>query len=176
MPQEQSRYFEKLDFLFRKRSRDWTRIGKNANVRGVPLIENKGQIIVGENLRLSCVPVRTFFSADLNASIEVGDNASIAHGCEVCASTSIQIGNNCRLGAFVMIIDSDYHVPGKSEALAQTSPVKIGNSVYIGSMVTILRGARIGDGAVICDGSVVSGFVNLGEIITGHYRGRAPKL
>ena len=37
-----------------------------------------------------------------------------------------------------------------------SAPVKIGNNVWCGANVTVLKGVTIGDGAVIAAGSVVN--------------------
>ena len=47
------------------------------------------------------------------------------------------------------------------------SPVKIGKKVWIGSDCTILPGVKIGDGAVIGAGSVVTKNVHANSIAVG---------
>lgn len=73
--------------------------------------------------------------------------------------TSITIGCNCLIGTNVEIYDSDFH--GASIDKRRDSKkewallVSIGNDVFIGSNVKILKGVSIGDGAVIAHGSIV---------------------
>ncbi|KIA88595.1 transferase [Kaistella jeonii] len=51
--------------------------------------------------------------------------------------------------------DSDVHeILGKETQ--KTQPVRIGNHVWIGINVTILKGVTIGDGAIIAAGAVVT--------------------
>lgn len=49
----------------------------------------------------------------------------------------------------------------------KTKPVKIGNHVWIGTRVTILKGVNIGDGAVIAAGSVITKDIPAGSLAAG---------
>ena len=99
--------------------------------------------------------------------IEIADDVSIGHGSGIAARGKIRIGNGCRLGAFVLAMDTDYHVAGQTYGYAEVNPIEIGERVRIGNRVTILRGSTIGDGAVVSDGSVVSGSVPAGAHVAG---------
>ena len=46
-----------------------------------------------------------------------------------------------------------------------TSPVEIGDNVWIGANAVILRGSRIGSDTVIAAGAVVSGEVSPGSLV-----------
>lgn len=70
----------------------------------------------------------------------------------------ITIGCNVAISENVIIWDSDAHAfVGKEDQM--TKPVVIGDHVWIGTNVTILKGANIGNGAVIAAGSVVTGTI-----------------
>jgi len=105
--------------------------------------------------------------AEHGGSIEIGDDVSIGHGSGVAARGSIRIGNGSRFGAFLLAMDTDYHVPGNSQAAAEVNPIRIGTNVRVGNRVTILRGSVIGDGATVLDGSVVTGVVPPGVRVSG---------
>ncbi len=134
-------------------------VGAGALLRGRPRIINQGQIRLGVRFRFSSEPVMSHLLAERGGVIEIGDDVSIGHGSGIAARRRIRIGNGARLGAFLLVMDTDYHVPGDSKAEAEVNPIEIGNGVRIGSRVTILRGSVIGDGAIVLDGSVVSGEV-----------------
>ena len=52
--------------------------------------------------------------------------------------------------------DHDFKVHGgKKMEKYKTSPIKIGNNVWIGANVIILRGVTIGDNSVIAAGTIV---------------------
>jgi maltose O-acetyltransferase len=58
-------------------------------------------------------------------------------------------------------MNSDFHSLEPESRLqglrVDSADVSIGNNVFIGARVTILKGAQIGDDSVIAAGSVVSG-------------------
>ncbi|GAB6462948.1 hypothetical protein bcgnr5376_14870 [Bacillus cereus] len=65
----------------------------------------------------------------------------------------VEIGKDCAISWDVTITDTDYHSINNRY---DTSPVKIGNNVWIGCNATILKGVCIADGAVIAANSVVT--------------------
>lgn len=67
----------------------------------------------------------------------------------------ITIGEQAKISHDVTIMDSDAHQIDY-EGYQMTAPVEIGNNVWIGSRVTILKGVKIGDGSIIAAGSVVT--------------------
>jgi len=142
-------------------------VGSNVVLFGRPRVVNGGHIVIGSHCQISSDPVQTHIEANFGGSIEIGDNVVIGCGSGVASRARIRIGSGTRIGAFVLIMDSDYHVAGDSTAVPPKSPVEIANDVKIGHHVTILRGSSIGDGATVLDGSVVSGVVPDGATIGG---------
>lgn len=67
----------------------------------------------------------------------------------------ISIGEGAKISHDVTIMDSDAHQINY-EGYQMTAPIEIGKNVWIGSRVTILKGVKIGDGAIIAAGSVVT--------------------
>ncbi|MBX9987788.1 acyltransferase [Priestia aryabhattai] len=94
-----------------------------------------------------------------NGKIDIGDNVFFNNGVSVCSMDKISIGRNTALGENVKIYDQD-HIFNKSEALYKqgykTSPVIIGENVWIGSNVIILKGVNIGSNSVIAAGSIIT--------------------
>lgn len=116
---------------------------------------------------------RTIVIARGNAKIKIGNNTGIS-GATIYAWEDIQIGNNCIIGANVKIFDTDFHpvdagarLNGSRDAV-KTSPVKIGDNVFIGVNAIILKGTVLGNNCVVGAGSVVSGKFGEGEIIAGN--------
>ncbi len=142
-------------------------VGSGARVVGRPRIVNDGRIAIGARFHMDAAPVLSHLFADEGGVIEIGDDVSIGHGTGIAARGRIRIGHGTRIGAFVLAMDTDYHVAGDASAAAEITPITIGSGVHIGNRVTILRGTVIGDGATVLDGSVVSGEVPAGARVGG---------
>jgi len=149
------------------RLRSANRVGKGAVVLGRPFISNEGEIVIGRGLHLCSRPVQSHLVAKGDGRIEIGDDVFISYGAAISAESAVIIGDRTRLGPFVVVMDSDFHVAGDRNARAESTPVKIGRDVVVGSRVTVLRGADIGDGARVQGGSVVSGTVAAGAVVGG---------
>jgi len=97
-----------------------------------------------------------------NAIIEIGGSG--LSGTAVCSARKIIIGDHTGLGVNSNVYDTDFHtidpILRKKQNLnlksIKSSPVIIGNDVWIGGNVTILKGVNIGDRAVIAFGAVVT--------------------
>jgi UDP-3-O-[3-hydroxymyristoyl] glucosamine N-acyltransferase/acyl carrier protein len=99
--------------------------------------------------------------------LAIGSRVRIGHGAAITAHQDIQIADDVRLAAFVMIMDTDFHDVGAHGREGRTAPIRIERGVHIGAHVTILRGTTIGEGARVEAGSVVSGLVASGEHVAG---------
>lgn len=94
-----------------------------------------------------------------NGQIEIGDKCFFNSNVSITCVESIKIGSNCQFANNVVIVDHDhaYHMGVKPKLIS--SAVSIGNNVWVGANVVILRGSIIGDNAVIAAGSVVRGVI-----------------
>lgn len=77
----------------------------------------------------------------------------------------LEIGNEVSTGPYVMILGPRHPIFDNNQISQQTT---IGNHVWIGSGSIILSGVRIGDGAIISAGSVVTNNVPAGSFIAGN--------
>ena len=94
-----------------------------------------------------------------DAQITMGNETSTSNNITIIACQSIVIGCNCQIGDNVTIYDSDFHHPNiymRKVSEGAVTPVEIGNNVWIGSRVIILKGVSVGDGSVIAAGSVLT--------------------
>lgn len=139
-----------------------------------------GRVTFGKNVSIGVFPSPFFFSTaayfearNPAATIMVGEGTWINNNFRaIVEHSSIKIGRNCLIGANVEILDSDFHglaVADRRKSLQiWARPVNVGDDVFIGSNVVILKGVSIGDGSVIANGAVVSKDVPAGVVAAGN--------
>jgi len=140
----------------------------NPILHQLALFIGKGKIEFGDKVHIGYFPSPYFYSTyahlearNQSAKIFIGDNTFISNNaCIISDKTEIFIGTDCRIGANFCCFDSDFHgiLPEHRDnpQFVQAAPVKIGNHVFIGQNVTILKGVSIGDNVVIGSGAVVT--------------------
>jgi len=87
--------------------------------------------------------------------ITIGDDTIIGDHCFLDGRAPLKIGNHVDITSQVLIYNSEHniHSPGFE---ATEEPVTIGDYVFIGARAIILPGVKIGNGAVIAAGAVVT--------------------
>jgi maltose O-acetyltransferase len=78
----------------------------------------------------------------------------------------IHIGDNVNIGSQVLIYTMEHDINSPTFGVV-AGPVVIGNMVYIGARVTILPEVRIGSGAVVASGAVVTKDVEPWTVVGG---------
>lgn len=96
------------------------------------------------------------------AEIVIRENSGISGG-SFCAAISITIGQECLIGADVVIADTDFHAINprnrrynNSAADVNSRPVVLEDNVFIGTGTFVLKGVNIGSDCVVGAGSVVT--------------------
>lgn len=97
--------------------------------------------------------------AEVGRDVTIGDYSGIGMYSRVQNGT--QIGDNVMIGPYCLIYTMNHRINDLSEpmirqGMTEVKPVVIGNDVWIGARVTILRGVHIGDGSVVGAGAVVT--------------------
>lgn len=86
------------------------------------------------------------------ALLEIGNNTYLNGGSIDCAH-HISIGDDCAIADGVRIMDESWHAINSQIGGGE---VKIGNKVWIATGAMILPGVKIGDGAIVAAGAVVT--------------------
>lgn len=87
--------------------------------------------------------------------ILIGENCSVGHQAMLDGRGKLEIGNNVNLSSGVWIWTAEHDVQSPDFA-GRNSPVVIEDYAWVGSRVTVLPGVRIGKGAVVASGAVVT--------------------
>jgi len=136
--------------------RKCTSVGKYVSVNGKPIIKNKGQIHLGNEVRVWSEFNQAKIFVRKGGTLKVGDYSRI-NGAHISVMNEIEIGSYVRISPYVLIMDSDHHnVYNHSSNEFKTSKIVIEDDVWIASKVSILKGVRIGKGAVIATNAVVT--------------------
>lgn len=116
-----------------------------------------GKMVFGNRLR---VHSGCRLSVTPGATLSIGDNTALNYNCILVARKSIRIGKNCTFGPNVIVFDHDHDFRGSDVMNGNAFTEKeivIGSNVWIGANAIILKGAKIGDNAVVAAGTVVMG-------------------
>lgn len=155
--------------------------GNKVTVYGMPRIENKGSITLGNNIRLISAKCGynsgnlaggVFLRTSKTGKIKTGDEVYL-NGTTIISEEEVTLGNRIMIGGNTVIIDTNTHnVPYKDrlkrwDKIVRKS-VRIEDDVWIGANCFILKGVTIGRGSVIGAGSVVNNDVEPFSIYAGN--------
>lgn len=124
------------------------------------------------------------FAVGPKGSIQIGDWCFLSNVVLLCED-ALTIGNYVRIGWNTTIADTDFHpldpdlrvqdavacsplADGRPRPQINCAAVTIEDDVFIGPQVTILKGVRIGRGAFVEAGSVVTRDVPAGARVMGN--------
>lgn len=151
-----------------------TSVGSHPRTFGrAPDIRNDGEIHIGNDFSLSCTFGTVQLATGESGRIEIGSGVSINYGTAISAREGVRIGDRAKIGPYCVIADTELPLPlplGEASAAGhedKPSRIEIGNDVWLGGRVTLLPGARIGDGAVVSAGSVVTGPIPPNAVASG---------
>lgn len=119
---------------------------------------NRSSILrMDEESSLICNGFNFSYGSDIilfpESRLELGKNSYINCDCKIRCHKEIIIGEGCAISHDFTIMDSDAH---ELNGIRNQASIHIGNHVWIGTRVTILKGVSVGDGAVIAAGSLVT--------------------
>lgn len=142
--------------------------GKNLCVPGKVLWSIcGGKIKIGDNFYFSSGYGVNPISSNLQGAIYLENEASLKIGNNVGMSStrmwihdSVTIGDNVKIGACVLITDTDAHpldylARRSSNEGTKSAPIVIEDDVWVGAHSIILKGITIGARSIIGAGSVV---------------------
>lgn len=149
--------------------------------RRLNIVYKKG-VVIGKNVRRLSKFINVIVAENAkihdgvvlwgDGTISIGKNSSIGENGWIYANKKggVFIGENVNCAAFIYIMDSDHGT--KIGTLMNTQPmisskIVVGNDVWIGANVTLLKGVKIEDGCVVGACSCVTKSFEKNSIICG---------
>lgn len=103
--------------------------------------------------------------------IKIGNRSNVGHNCALYGQGGITIGEDVLIGPNCSIISGNHRFDDINCTINKQGThdkgIEIGNDVWVGANVAILDGIKIGDGAVIGAGSVVTKDVSPNAVVYG---------
>ena len=147
--------------------RDVDAVGSGVRAIGEPRIENLGFMSIGAHSLVRSVNVPVELATEVGARLEIGWSCMLNYGVSIGCTRSISIGHRCRLGPYVMVVDSAFHELYDRDKRPESQPVVLENDVWIGAKASVLPGVRIGRASVVGAGSVVTKDVPPYTVVAG---------
>lgn len=151
----------------RLRLRRVDQVGPHARTLGRPRIQNLGRMTIGGHVLVRSVNVPVELCTGPEGELRIGDGVRLNYGTSIAAERSVIIGDRARIGPYVMIVDTDFHDPYHRSVRPMPVPVVIEDDVWIGAKASVLKGVRIGRGAIVGVGAVVTRDVEPFAIVAG---------
>ncbi len=128
-----------------------------------------GEVVLDEGVHLWR---QTTIQTGCGGRVRIGKRTHVQAHCQFSAYVSaIEVGEHCQIAPFCCFFPYDHGVrpgiPIHRQPLESKGPILIGHDVWLGTGVIVLSNVRIGDGAVIAAGSVVTKDVPAGAIAAG---------
>ena len=160
-------------------------VGAEVHCVGIPIITTQPESVLHVGARVVLcsrsrstalgvshpVILRTLVSG---ARLEIGDDTGIS-GASICAMEDVVIKSQCLIRANCIVVDTDFHSLaatdrryGTGPESVKSSPVHIGNNVFLGAGTIVLKGVTIGDNSVLGAGAVVTRNIPENSIAAGN--------
>lgn len=144
-------------------------------------VTRRGRFTAADNLHLNSGDNHNIIGRQqkcifwVEGELIIGRDVGIS-GTAIICTHKIVIGNNVKIGGNCVIYDTDFHSLNKKfrsdiamdRLNTKWAPVVIEDNVFLGAHSTVLKGAHIGDGAVIGSCSVVTGLIPSNEVWAGN--------
>lgn len=103
-------------------------------------------------------------------AVSIGAGTYVGAGFSCNAMKQITIGDSCMMGNYVSIIDNNHGTRRGINMIDQpleSHSVEISSNCWLGEKATVLAGVRIGEGAIVAAGAVVTRDVQPYTVVAG---------
>lgn len=129
---------------------------------------------IGNNIKIgrdSAIYSRVIIEISEAAILTIGNNFTLSYGSLVACRQQISIGDNVMIGEYCSLRDTTHNHADKNLPFCKqgdsSTPISIGNNVWIGRGCIILPGAVIENNIIIAANSVVRGHLTGGFVYAG---------
>ena len=121
------------------------------------MLDYRKNVNIGKNIKINW------------PEISLGKNSGIGNNAKIEGAL---IGDNVLMGEFYSIYKRNHEFSSKNRLIIEQgytddALVKIGNDVWLGDRVMIMAGVKIGEGAVVAAGSIVTKDVSEYAVVAG---------
>jgi acetyltransferase-like isoleucine patch superfamily enzyme len=117
---------------------------RNAWYRAVMRVQIDPQVAIHQGAHLTC-----------RGGIEIGFGTTLDHNAWLDGRGGLYIGRNVATGPSVTFLTAD-HDPQCPNFSGRLRPIHIGDHAWLGARAMVLPGVKIGEGAVVAAGAVVT--------------------
>lgn len=149
--------------------------------------DSQAQLKIGND----CILKNEIIFEGIKGNVSIGNETFINKDTKIMSVNNISIGSNVTISFGVMIYDHDSHsldyrerqndirkiletrnlnndIENKNWDSVKSSPIVIGDNVWIGFQAAILKGVTIGEGAIIAAKAVVTKDVPAWSVVAGN--------
>jgi acetyltransferase-like isoleucine patch superfamily enzyme len=145
---EKSKFYEQAEVVNLQQAKTKIEIGINTHIRGTLLLfAHNGNINIGNNCYIGFGT--QIWSAN---KITIGNDVLISHNCNIIDTNSHEENYLERKESYIKMLIKGHPTENVN---VKSAPIIIEDHVWISYNVCILKGVRIGKGAIIGAGSVV---------------------
>lgn len=163
--------------------------GRNVSIRNGPRIHLGAGVVVEDNAQLDgkgddegggifladgVFVGRGTILGTKGGRIECGENTNLGSNVQILTSNRVVLGRDVLLAAYCYIVGGGNYGYARRDLpmshqydFAGKGGVEVGDDVWMGARVTVLDGSKVGRGAILAAGAVVSGPVGEYEIHGG---------
>ena len=139
-------------------------------LRNIEVPRNASDIRLGDGIALDRSVTLLCSGLAKPGKLKIGAHTYVNRHTIFDVDEQLTVGEGCMIGPFCFLTDHDHGtksgIPVRDQPFVN-APVSIGNDVWIGAHVTVLKGVTIGDGAIIGAGSTVTRDIPANTIAVG---------
>ena len=136
------------------------KLGQDPSARGILQISPSGRMRIDGHVRLART-TKTYVGGELS----IGNGTYVNPNTTILARHRVEIGAGCAISWNCQLLDDDLHAIGDRPS---ARAITIGDRVWIGTGVIVVKGVSLGPGCVVAAGSVVTKSFPAGSLIGGN--------